>query len=283
MGYYCKIPSRRLSIDFIDKVRENPRALALGVSQRGIGMSYLNFKFKKHEKYNDFVKGKRVVIVGAAPGLTELEQGEEIESYDLVARVNKAIPVPESIYKYIGKRTDLFYNCLNLSEDTGGGKLSVGILEEGGLQWMCCPYPPVYPFNKDIVAYRKSDLFETFGFHYIDTEFYRQIENETKTRINSGFGGIMDLLAYDIEELYITGFTFYLGGFYSEYRRFDEETIMRRMDDREPCKTPRPTHEQKPQIRLLQRIWKEDKRIKVDEPLREILSGEIDVERRIKW
>ncbi|MCK5614087.1 glycosyltransferase family 29 protein [Candidatus Pacearchaeota archaeon] len=239
--------------------------------------------FKKDERFNEELKGKRVVIVGPAPKVAFSNQGELIDSYDFVARVNKALPVPENLKQHIGTRTDLFYHCLNQAENWGGGKIDKDLLEKSGVKWVCSPYGAVYPFEKDIKWFLGTDMTEVVDFHCIDAEFYKHIASTLNTRINSGFGGILDLLHHDIEELYITGFSFYIGGFCKEYRDKSEEQIMSEMDDREMNKIERPTHEQKPQIRCLIDLVKNDDRIKVDDDLKEILDGTIDFERRIQW
>ena len=52
----------------------------------------------------------------------------------------------------------------------------------------------------------------------IDSNFYNSISSQINCRPNTGYIAIFDLLNYDIKELYITGFTFYLDKFMPGYK-----------------------------------------------------------------
>jgi len=47
---------------------------------------------------------------------------------------------------------------------------------------------------------------------------YNRYDNILKSRVNTGFMAILDILSYDIKELYIKGFTFFQDGYVSSYR-----------------------------------------------------------------
>jgi len=54
----------------------------------------------------DFVRGKSVIVVGNNSTALEVEQGELIDSYDIVVRFGKGIP--DGYERYIGRRTDIW-------------------------------------------------------------------------------------------------------------------------------------------------------------------------------
>ena len=54
------------------------------------------------------IKGKRVAVVGNAESIIGSGQGEKIDSYDIVIRINLRFPKEEE-YKDVGKRTDINY------------------------------------------------------------------------------------------------------------------------------------------------------------------------------
>ena len=85
------------------------------------------------------------------------------------------------------------------------------------------------------------------------------------TRPNTGIGAILDLLSYDIKELYITGITFFKGGYCSTYRPYNEQDVLNRMD-------ATGNHNQHNQFDYMRNILLNDKRVKVDESLNNILS-----------
>ncbi len=59
------------------------------------------------EEFNEYIKGKNIIILGNALGALDKYLGEMIDSYDIVLRFGKGIP-SKSIYKNIGQRTDIW-------------------------------------------------------------------------------------------------------------------------------------------------------------------------------
>lgn len=56
----------------------------------------------------DILKGKDIAIVGSAISILGTGQGNEIDSHEIVIRINLRVPKPEE-YADVGTRTDLFY------------------------------------------------------------------------------------------------------------------------------------------------------------------------------
>ena len=67
------------------------------------------------KKYYDYLKGKKVVIVGPAPHMRGWRQGELIDSYDVVVRVSKGyeLKILNSVTGYgavaVCKSGEIFY------------------------------------------------------------------------------------------------------------------------------------------------------------------------------
>ena len=215
--------------------------------------------------FQKLLLNKRVVIVGPAPSIINSTQGEYIDSFDIVVRINKAIPIPEYLKKDIGSRTDILYNCLNSKSDNGG-EIELEIIKK--LKYICCPYPPIYPFKKDIDTFMeqfiKRDKENKINFRHVDTKFYLKTVREMNTRPNSGIAAILDLLQFSLKELYITGFTFFKGGYYKEYRSYSETEVLERMKKIG-------NHDQKLQIKYMKKIFLKDNRIIMDKELKKII------------
>lgn len=220
--------------------------------------------------YADYLKDKRVVIVGPAPSIINSGQGNLIDSYDIVVRINKAVPVPINLHKDIGSRTDILYNCLKQTADCGG-IINMNILHNNGVKCLICPYPPIFPFKKDIEKFVLQN--ENFNkkhnklmpFRHIDTKYYKILEYQMKSRPNSGICAILDLLSFDIKELYITGFTFFKGGYYKQYRPLNEKQVLDRMKKAG-------NHNQLEQKRYMKSILLNDNRVKMDQALLNVLK-----------
>ena len=128
---------------------------------------------KNDDEYSKYLKDKKVVVVGPAPSIIGAKGGKDIDSYDVVVRINKAIPIPSKLYEDIGSRCDILYNCLNADPECGG-KINFNKCKEIGIQYICCPYPPISPFKSDINKFIKINK-NNFKFHHIDTKYYNSV------------------------------------------------------------------------------------------------------------
>jgi hypothetical protein len=61
------------------------------------------------KKYYDYLKGKRIIMVGPAPYLEGKKMGKEIDSYDIVVRINHGILLSKNNPEDYGSRTDVLY------------------------------------------------------------------------------------------------------------------------------------------------------------------------------
>lgn len=214
-----------------------------------------------HEKYRKYLKGKSVCLVGPAPSILEQEQGERIDSFDEVVRLNKALPLLKENEKYYGSKTTILYNCLNKDPESGG-VLHIPYLEEE-INWLVCPYPNKQPFSQDI-NYFKSINKNRINFSYFNLEYYNKLEGEMKTRPNTGVLAILDLLSAEIKQLYISGITFFKGGYIKEYRNYSEAGVLKRMSEHG-------NHQQEPQINFMRNVLLSDSRVVMDNSLKQIL------------
>lgn len=212
--------------------------------------------------YSNYLKNKRVVVVGPAPSIIGSKQKELIDSYDVIVRINKAFPIPSDLMDDIGTRTDILYNCLNPHPENGG-PLNMAELKKN-VKWIACPYPNIDPFNKNIDSFINTNKKYGINFNIIDKSKYLDISRKMDTRPNSGVLTILDLLNYDIQELYITGITFFKGGYYKKYRNYNEEQVLERM-------RAAGNHDQNKQFEYMKNILLNDKRVKCDDKLNEIL------------
>ena len=211
-----------------------------------------------NQEYRQYLENKNVVIVGPAPYMEGSNYGEVINNYDIVVRINKSVPIPEELKCDIGNRTDILYNCLEPHPDSGG-IVDSKMWKSQGVKWISSPYPPIPPFVNDIVRFQNNNT-ENIPFNIFDGEYYNEIATSLKTRPNSGILAMADLLCYNIKTLRVLGFTLYKGGYYQQYRPWDEEKvfdIIKRGGN----------HHQDRQAPFIASIIKDDSRVIVDEHL----------------
>lgn len=212
--------------------------------------------------YSDYLKNKRVVIVAPGGYLKGLKKGDEIDSYDIVVRINTALPIPKEDIEDIGNKTDILYNCLNKGAHNGG----IIDFNNFNIEWISCPYPKIYPFRKDIENFHIENK-SKFKFHLIEKEFYIDIETKMGTRPNTGIGAILDLLQFPLKELYLTGFTFLLkSGYLNSYKDFidTQDKLNKYMETN--------IHDRLKQVSYIKPILLKDIRVKMEQILIDILN-----------
>lgn len=178
---------------------------------------------------NDFrklLKNKSVAIVGPADYLLNSNFGEEIDSYDLVVRINRGIELIDQYHKDIGKRTDILYSCL-IEEPMNAGKIDLKkFTEEHRLKFVC-----TIPFEKKISFMKKIDihpmvnkekfknLSKLVSTRIIDNKYWNDFSRKLNTRPTTGFISIFDILEFEPKNLKIFGFSFYMTSILKGYKK----------------------------------------------------------------
>lgn len=214
-------------------------------------------------EYREYLSGKKVCIVGPAPGIVGSGQKDIIDSYDVVVRMNRSIPIPVERISDVGSRTDIYYHCMS-TDPMNGGPIDFQYLQNN-IKFISSPYPKIAPFDRDIIMFNQMNQ-DRLKFHIIDEKMFLEFSNKMDTRPNTGISAIIDLLSFDITELYITGFTFFKGGYDKTYRDQTEEQVMNHMGRYN-------VHKIEPQIEYLRELFISDKRLVGDEKLMEILNN----------
>jgi len=212
--------------------------------------------------YHHLVNGKNIALVGPSKSVLKRNLGNYIDTFDLVVRLNKSLPVPENRYQDIGSRTDILYNSLNTTDFPGENNINPKFFIHNGIKYVCCSYPNIHPFQKDIINFMTVNRGQV-PFRYIDLELFQKMEAIMKTRPYTGTCAILDLLKFNIKSLFITGLDFYATSYYSEYRVIDSEETKKKQKNN--------IHEAKPQINLLRILALTDSRIILDKVLDTIL------------
>jgi hypothetical protein len=174
-----------------------------------------------------FFKGKRVAIIAPSPSVRENQNGDEIDKYDIVVRVNKNWKYSPELNKYVGTRTDIVYNCINPDPECGGN-IDFDYVKNN-LKYIAISVPIINDqrhrdhmfHNNNVINKYRQFLVNNNGrvnYYVVNNKLYNTYDNTLKSRPNTGFMAILDILSYDIKELYIKGFTFFKDGYLSNYR-----------------------------------------------------------------
>jgi hypothetical protein len=217
----------------------------------------MNHFFKEYEKlFTEYVRDKCIALVGPAQSILDTNKGDVIDKFDLIVRLNKSLPLPESLKNDIGTRTDIIYNSLNTSDFPGENNLNPKLYKKYGVQFVCSSYPFNHPiFHNDILYYVNKYKFE-LPLKVMNDLKFKRFEQSLGTRPYTGTCAIMDLLSYPIKYLYITGLDFYHTKYINNYRRISKEGLRHTKNS--------PIHQAEPQLDYLRNISFFDNRIILD-------------------
>lgn len=212
----------------------------------------------KMSKLKNYLKGKKVVLVGPADTLQGQEMGEFIDNHDVVVRLNHAWPLPAEYKKDIGTRIDILYHNLNPKKQRIR-KVDVRRMRQDGVKWIISTHPAArlrYRLRQRRVRRVSQGVVKLKAVPLSVKKRLRPAVGSA----NGGFMAIVDLLRYPIDKLYVTGFSFYTTGYlnYPNYKpRFIKSALSR--------------HNQRKHKKFLTRLIVREKRLEVDPFITRIL------------
>jgi len=224
----------------------------------------LNGRVSEHT-FSDYLNGKRVIIVGPAGYLQGQDKGKYINGFDVVVRINHAIPI-----KYpndYGNRTDVLYHIL--SHRAKNGQRGKQILERREIiEWRDNKLKFLvsrHGLTSHRIDQMKSVIGGLVAWLAMRESFCRSVKNKVRSTPNTGVMGIMHLLLFPIESLTVIGFDFYASGVYNGYGDIREGEAPNVINSR--------WHENAPQIKFLANLKKTETRLRFDKVLEEICKS----------
>lgn len=153
-----------------------------------------------YEDIKKMFQGKKVCLIGPATNLIGTNEGNNIDNYDLVCRVNSSYIIEDKLKKDYGNRTDiLFSTCNNTVSNAVNNNLN--LLKECKLI--------INPTQSHHHGCSAKDLInkatnKTIPFFQSSNNFY-----EKNKGYNTGILSILFILSLSPLELFIGGFDFY--------------------------------------------------------------------------
>ncbi len=175
------------------------------------------FSTKIFHPQNAF-KGKRVAVIGAADSAFEEKNGDYIDAFDVIVRVNKAPHSwsPEKA-KFIGSRTDILFHSFYENNESGGGPIDFDLYTQQGIKKIVNPYSN-YKGYRTHLNYYKRNLTNKLTY-ILPIKIYKEIINNFNKWIPTvGYSALRTVLNSGCKEIYITGFTFFKTPYASNYR-----------------------------------------------------------------
>lgn len=208
-------------------------------------------------RLGEYLSGKRVVLVGPAKSTIGRSQGKEIESYDVVVRLNFQWPISSELVVDIGSRMDMLYHTCNgdLSVD------SILIPELRDTRFIC--------YERNIDSRKLREFSKSLKIEVLDiTTVYQQLNDRFGSPFPTGIVAVEHLTKFPLKQLYITGLTLFQDGYHPGYpgegaknRNLGSGVVDRLWE-----------HDVRAQAEYLKVKSGQDSRIKLDSVLIEILQ-----------
>jgi hypothetical protein len=234
-------------------------------------------------------KNKIISIVGAAGYIEQSEFGQDIDSSDIVVRINKgANNLNEDNKLRLGSKADVLYHCL-LEDPADSNGANMGFIlpelwKNIGISLVYCLPSSSYEgvargnhFHELIKRETVDKLSEKIELKMVDYRFYNEVSSRIQCKPNTGLLALMHVLSCRPKKLKVFGFSFLLDGWYGDYRtgyeEFSKSTNKPRTYEqitRECLESKR--HIQKNQWQLCKEMLLGSPNVEVDSILYKILS-----------
>ena len=166
--------------------------------------------------------GKRVAVIGPASSAYEEENGQYIDNFDVVVRINRSLWQLEkrpTEPKYVGTKTTVLFHQL-MEESLHTGELNEALLKKYGLQHLVFSRSATRSGVRKVMQYY-SVYPNSYPITLLDRDLYRRIAEPfggPRLKPTNGYNALFTVLESNFRELYISGITFYRTPYAKGYR-----------------------------------------------------------------
>lgn len=194
-----------------------------------LSLPYENL-LENNKKYYEYLNNKNIALIGPSPSIKKNKNSDEIDSYDVIVKINNSIFYDED-NDFSGNRIDVLYTlsiAQNLNQITFDEKYDsfqdyfFHLVKEKNIKFIVFSnelHANIHNQWLSLAIYKISEL---YNIHKIPIIFMSKpiIENHVNSSNkipSAGYGAIMNLMQYNINKLYIKGFTFFKDGHTNSY------------------------------------------------------------------
>lgn len=163
-------------------------------------------------------KDKRIAVIGPADSAFEKENGDYIDAFDVVVRINKAL-YSLSIEKasFIGSRTDVLFHSFFENTETGGGPIDFEFFKQQGVSYVVNPNNCLFGLKTHLSYFKRNlDVNRTY---LLPRAFYKVLTDNFENWVPTiGYSALYSALNSGASEVYISGFTFFKTPYANDYR-----------------------------------------------------------------
>jgi len=168
-----------------------------------------------NEEFSNLISDKTVAIVGPAKSISGLNNGNMIDKYDTVVRLNYAkIEKPSDS----GKRTDIIYYDGSFHDH-----------KNQELKFLVCSYPETEWFFESRCRNNINYYKNLYKHRIVSSHLYKNLKKsldpKNKIRPNTGLIAILDVLLYNPKKVFITGIDFYRTSYLKTHPDYGQKSL----------------------------------------------------------
>jgi hypothetical protein len=176
---------------------------------------------------------KRIAVLGAADTLYDDKNGDYIDQFDIVVRINKAAITwrPENA-EYVGEKMTFLYHSFYENEFSGGGVMDWDLFGKYGIQKVINPNFTFKGLRAHFNFYKRH--LKPYKTYIIIPSSSNKSRSCLKGHIPTvGFSALGSILESNCKEVYISGFTFFRSSYHKGYREelSDKVVNLRHIED----------------------------------------------------
>ena len=163
-------------------------------------------------------KGKRVAVIGPADSAFDKKNGNFIDGFDYVIRINKAAhSLTASKSEFIGSKTDILFHSFFENKISGGGPLDLYLFNKLNIKYLINPRSNFKSYRRTFNFFRKYKQNHKV-FHLSKSLYKNMILPFGELRPTIGYTALYAALNSECEMLFISGFTFFKTPYSGGYR-----------------------------------------------------------------
>lgn len=216
-------------------------------------------------QFEEFIKNKKVLLLGPASYFTSLVLEEDFTCYDTVVKLNKMVEKTVLATEALNNRNEILYHCLDINAKNGDLPYDIQKWIDRGVKHLRITHPPIIKhYIKNIHRFLEINKKYNIPFSVVEPDMFNAIKHNNNTSPNAGTIAIYDIMSKKPAELRIKGMTFCKTPYGTGYK---EAAFFKNK------KTRRNPHNHDNQLKVFSNFYELNKNtIRLDDELIEILE-----------
>lgn len=218
----------------------------------------------------NIINNKKVLLLGPAPHVYSPSKTKDFQEFDVVVKVNKMVEKSSFVDENLNNRNDVLYHCVHIDRQNGDEPYSIEKWRDMKVKHVRMPFSGTsahYRMNNNRFIKLNKDYNLEFSISPVEV-FDELVKNCNYSLPSTGIAAINDLIFNKPRLLDIRGFTFLKTGYNKGYK--NEQWKKNKLNRERSTK-----HNPEKQIEFFKKLYKNNKNIKIDNELLEVINEKV--------